>query len=842
MIYLRTPFIAVAVWLVQIQLGFASPLCLPPGAPDVGVMRAAPDECLFYLGWNGAGAPDSKSPNQTEQLLAENDVRQFLSQLEAQVTGLAQQAMRANPAGALLADHVPVLVKTVLTRPAALYVSKVSMGPMGPDVRAGLVVNTGDQQAAFAKAIGQIEMLALGQLPPGAKFEDVNVGGATLRRWPLPPDAPVVVSGFKDAYFLVSIGPDAGKDLIDRLTSGKSPAWLTKVYEQAAIPRPGATWHLNVAGILETARPFLTDPKIPAVLEAVGIQSVTSISGVSGFDDAGMMGKTLVAGPGDLQGLFAAVAGKGLAASDLQPIPKDANFAVAARLDPANLFRRLLDGVAKVDPAASERMSRGVGDLGSQLGFSFSDDLFAALGDVWCAYAMPPKTDNATQRLGNVGITVTVRDRKRLEKSYSALVKLLENQAESGDGSWSVKRSTYRGTTVYYVPLKRPDAPVTPPGSGAPPGLGTLPGTPAGFDGMAAGLTPCWCLTNDRLVVASTPQALKDFLARDAKAESLAARNEVSRFFKASDGPSIVMYQDVATDLRTAYPILQSLIPVASVGLAAQGMNLQIPRLPSLESIERHARPSTFTCKKTPAGLVLEDHQTLPLFSSRSLATGGVAVALLLPAVQSAREAGRRSQSTNNLKQIGLALHNFADSYKWFPAAAGYDKQDKPLLSWRVYILPYVGEQQLYNSFHLDEPWDSEHNKTLIARMPAVFRNPDLPQAAEGKTNYLAIVGDNRAFRPKQGTAMNEFTDGTSMTIMAVEASADRAVVWTKPDDLVPDDKDPKAGLFGLRPGAFLALFADGHVQTVGAGTDLAILKALFTRNGGEVIAPDAIK
>jgi hypothetical protein len=278
------------------------------------------------------------------------------------------------------------------------------------------------------------------------------------------------------------------------------------------------------------------------------------------------------------------------------------------------------------------------------------------------------------------------------------------------------------------------------------------------------------------------------------------------------------------------------------MGLASQGISLQIPPLPSLEALERHARPSTFLLQKTPAGLVLENHQTVPVLNSRSLATGGVATALLLPAVQAAREAARRTQSSNNLKQIGLGMVTFEGSYKWFPAAAGYDKQGKPLLSWRVYVLPFVGEQELYNSFHLEEPWDSEHNKTLIARMPAVYRNPNLPEAAEGKTNYLAIVSDNGAIRPKQGTALTEITDGTSGTIMVVEANADRAVIWTKPDDLVPDEKNPAAGLFGMRPGTMLALFADGHVEAIGIGTEPSVLKALFTRNGGERIPPDGIK
>jgi hypothetical protein len=832
MTYFRTAVIAVAAWLVQIQVSFASPLCLPPGPPDAGVMRAAPEECLFYLGWNGAGTADPKSANQTEQLLAESEVRQFLTQVEAQVTGLAQQAMRGNPAGAALADHVPVLVKTLLTRPAALFVSKVSIGPMGQDVRVGLVVNTGDQQAAFAKAIGQIEMVALGNLPPGAKFEETNVAGATLRRLPVPPGAPAVVWGFKDTYFLLNVGPDAGKDLVGRLTSGAPPAWLTKLHEQAAVPRPGVTWHVNVAGILQAVQPFLTDPKIPAVLDAVGIQHVTSIGSVSGFDDTGMMGKTIVASNGALEGLFAGVAGKALASSDLQPIPKDANFAVAARLDAADLFRRIQDAVAKVDPAARERMIAELGELGSKLGFSFSDDLFPALGDVWCAYSTEPPAaaGKPAPQVGNLSLSVTVRDRKRLEKSYSALVKLLESEAQKSDGSWSVKKSTFRGTTVYYVPLKLPQAPAGPPGLDM----------PLGFDTLGAGLTPCWCLTKERLVVSSTPQALKDFLTRDAKAESLAKRSEVAKYFKGSEGPSIITYQDTAAGLRTLYPALQGLVPLASMGLASQG--IQIPPLPSLDALERHARPSTFTMQKTSTGLVLEDHQTVPVVNSRSLATGGIGVALLLPAVQAAREAARRTESSNNLRQIGLGMLTFADTNNWLPAAAGCDKQGKPLLSWRVYILPFLDQQELYNSFHLDEPWDSEHNKALITRMPAVYRNPNLPAAAEGKTNYLAVVSDNGAIRPKQGTAMTEITDGTSGTIMIVEANADRAVIWTKPDDLVPDEKNPAAGLFAMRPGVVLALFADGHFQAIGIGTEPSALKALFTRNGGERIPPDAIK
>src|SRR4249919_3311122 len=101
-----------------------------------------------------------------------------------------------------------------------------------------------------------------------------------------------------------------------------------------------------------------------------------------------------------------------------------------------------------------------------------------------------------------------------------------------------------------------------------------------------------------------------------------------------------------------------------------------------------------------------------------------VLIALLLPAVQAAREAARRAQCVNNLKQIGLAMHNYHDVKNGLPPSAIVDKQGKPLLSWRVAILPYIEQQPLYDKFKLDEPWDSPNNKDLIQYMPSIYMCP----------------------------------------------------------------------------------------------------------------------
>ena len=212
-------------------------------------------------------------------------------------------------------------------------------------------------------------------------------------------------------------------------------------------------------------------------------------------------------------------------------------------------------------------------------------------------------------------------------------------------------------------------------------------------------------------------------------------------------------------------------------------------------------------------------------------ASGGVLVALLLPAVQTARDAARRSQSTNNLKQIGLAMHNYYDVYKMFPRSS-YTEDGKPLLSWRVHILPFVGQIDLYRQFRLDEPWHSEHNKALIAKMPDAFKNPKL-EAADGEkglTNYLQPTGEFALFRRDKEPIFASITDGSSNTIAAVESQ--KKVIWTQPDDLEIDPEKPLAELNFL-PGGFYALFADGHVSLVPANFPPEVLANLFNPQDG---------
>lgn len=214
-----------------------------------------------------------------------------------------------------------------------------------------------------------------------------------------------------------------------------------------------------------------------------------------------------------------------------------------------------------------------------------------------------------------------------------------------------------------------------------------------------------------------------------------------------------------------------------------------------------------------------------------TIPTIGVLTGLLLPAVQSAREAARRMQSQNNTKQLLLSLLNYESAYKRFPPRASKGKDGKPLLSWRVAMLPYIEQNALYQQFHLDEPWDSDHNIKLLDKMPATFKHPGYA-GPEGHTVYLAPFYEDTVWNLEKPRFAN-ITDGTSNTIALFEVDDSHAVPWTKPEDLDLSEMNLTECFRGVGSNAG---FFDGSVRYFPRSTDPAVLKAFVTNAGGEVV------
>jgi hypothetical protein len=233
----------------------------------------------------------------------------------------------------------------------------------------------------------------------------------------------------------------------------------------------------------------------------------------------------------------------------------------------------------------------------------------------------------------------------------------------------------------------------------------------------------------------------------------------------------------------------------------------------------------------------------------RGLALGGIATGSLGivfgPALAIGLflfEASKVRQSMRNLSQIGLAMHNCHDTLFGFPMAGGGNGMH-PGLSWRVSLLPFLGESGLYKQFKLDEPWDGVNNKKLLERMPAVYAFP-AGRDAPGMTRYRVFVGRHAAFDLSQpgkglrrGRTIAAFTDGLSNTILVVEAA--EPVPWTKPDELEYDPTKPLPRLSTTLGGCAI-LMGDASVHFLPASTPEADVRAMITPNGGEPVGPPA--
>jgi prepilin-type processing-associated H-X9-DG protein len=227
---------------------------------------------------------------------------------------------------------------------------------------------------------------------------------------------------------------------------------------------------------------------------------------------------------------------------------------------------------------------------------------------------------------------------------------------------------------------------------------------------------------------------------------------------------------------------------------------------------------------------------------SRSILMVACAVAISMNAPLRAQEkkagplervplAAARAKSQNNLKQIALAFHVFHDANGAFPRDIT-DKNGKPLLSWRVAVLPYIEQAALYQKFKLDEPWDSANNKPLAEMNIQPYLDPR-GKATKGFTVYQSFSGTG-ALMSGKALKFNQITDGTSNTFMVVEAG--EAVPWSKPADVAFDAKKPLPKLGGIFDGDFNVAFCDGSVRFVKKGVKDEILKNYITTAGAEAL------
>jgi prepilin-type processing-associated H-X9-DG protein len=216
----------------------------------------------------------------------------------------------------------------------------------------------------------------------------------------------------------------------------------------------------------------------------------------------------------------------------------------------------------------------------------------------------------------------------------------------------------------------------------------------------------------------------------------------------------------------------------------------------------------------------------------------GILIALLLPAVQAAREAARRMQASNHLKQLGLAMQNYHDVYSCLPPAVVTDDDGNALYSGRVLLLPFMEQQALYDAFDKTKAWDSPENLPLSQTDIITFQDPSATKRVPGQTDFLFVVGKGTALEIQGGNgwptlSMANILDGTSNTMYMVDVK-NTGISWAEPRDLTVSA--PMALPPGNHPGGNMAVFFDGHTSMVPTNISPQTIRSLSTAAGGEQI------
>jgi hypothetical protein len=565
--FLSTGFLGV-VLLMGGQVGL--PLGLPPLPEDPVLSRVAPDDCLLYFSWSGVAEPYAKSKNQTEQMLAEPEMKQFVETVGNALGAAIRKGAPATPQGQVLGQNGPKLFRALFTHRAAIAISKIEIGPHGPNVFGGAIINTGNETDELKTALETIEKV----ISPA--------NAAATQKWhrlPTPVDGPQFDWAFHGKYLIIGVGPGSADSIAVRAASSevKTPEWLAAIKRKLRVERVSTVFYFNVKKAREAAALLLGEPDVKATLEVLGIANIRSIAAVSGLEGAGCLSKTWIETDAEPSGLLAVIGPEPIKAADLATIPKDASFAAAARLNLSKLFDATVEGSKKVSPDVP---AAELAKIEAMLGFELKKDLLDTLGDTWCVYNSPGEGG-----LLITGLTVVapVKDRDRLAKTNDRLLELAHVNA--GPASPTIKETKFRGERIFY-----------------------LAATGSDFQPFL----PAWCTSDTHLILSLSPQNIRAFLARDRKSGSLADVPAVAERLKSSDSVALT-YQDTAGMLKITYPVMQILVTLGFSEIGREGIDLDSSVLPSLASIVRHVEPGVGVLVREKKGLVYTSRKSLPV-------------------------------------------------------------------------------------------------------------------------------------------------------------------------------------------------------------------------------------
>ena len=680
------------------------------------------------------------------------------------------------------------------------------------------------------------------------KFSTAKVAGRNVTSTTIP-DSPGIQMAFwaEQGHLVITAGIGAVEKAMavadgKKANITKNPLW--KKYHDAPVKFESIScgW-LDAAPLREAYGKIPLPPTggkkdpltVNSIITMLGLDTLNVISSRSGYNGKSCWSETVVEAPGSRKGLLSFMDQKPITLADFPPLPGDADSFAVGSFDWSKAYSTLLTLAEEIEgmgpPQVEGQVQQGLENIEQILGFSLKEDLFDTLGGVSCLYQDPKQ---GFMGIGPV-VVQKVKDGKTLRETFNRILTIAEQASE---GKLTIHRAQKRGREIITFQAAQGGIPIT----------------------------PCLCIDDQWLVFGIMSQQLDSFFLRQEKkspswkpsAEMQAGFDELPKSFT-----SLSM-----TNPATSYKSLIGVFPLIETAIRSSGalppnfqFPIQVSDLPPEELVTGPLFPNLSVGTASPEGVKIISRNSLQLLGgTKFLAGGPIVVALLLPAVQQARTAARRTQSKNNLKQIALALHNYHDVFGGFPQGThpNDDLDEDERLSWLVDILPYMDQGPLYNQINFKTEWSEEPNARLLKNQVPTYLNPAETTLRDkdgyGLTHYVGIAGlgedgpELKVNDPKAGvfaydrkTGVRDITDGTSNTLMVGEAFKEFGA-WgaggkstIRPFTQKAYIKGPD-GIGGPYPGGCHFGMCDGAVRFVSDKIDPKTLEALTTICGGEVV------
>jgi len=772
--------------------------------------HAAPEKCVAYMMWNADQAQPIEG-NKTQTLMAEPDVKTFVDDIKLRAGLLAPALAERSGMPKLKRERLhwlsPKFVEAIVDHSGCMFVEELDVprgGKQPPIIKAAILLQPPGDVDRFVKRFGEV------MKSKGEKSQQVALAETDAYQVAVDGSSLDMFFGNANGTCVIALGEDAYVGAINRMKAGKTPAWLVELEQRAAkLKHVYSIGYVDNKSIMRAAGKAFGASSL-LVAEVLGLENVDSIEMINGLNEVDSSIHLLIK-TGETEGLLGLLTRQG--ANEMRAeFPADSLIAGTATVD----FVELLDWL---DTAQVLMGGRGMGwgqvvaVISQQMEIDIEEDLLGNLGKSWAFY-------NGASDGWLTGLTLVgeVKNAEELSDTLETFFRALDEQAKKIPNRYRprIYKQQYQGQTIYS--FQQPDL----------------------------WAEPSFCVADNRFYVAGFPQAIMTAIGGSTRDGTLFDETQLAKFQQSvflgdSAKLTALAYLDTKTQAQLAYPTMQAIksgmedrygfFETSNLRALVAGM-----QLPPARTVIRHLEPTISCVRASDEGVEIEIRQTIP--TNTVAIAMPVAVTALMPSVGGVRTAASATQSSNNLRQLGLACLNYESAFMEFPRDVAAKNEDADhRFSWRVHILPFIEENNLYSQIHFDEPWDSEHNKTLHAQMPKCFRSPS-SNAEPGMTVYRGFKGNGILGGDDEGAiGFANIIDGSSNTILAMEVDDKLATPWMKPGGM-DIDKVVVEEIFGNHKFAN-AVYGDCHTNRIPSTVDEEDFRNLMRRDDGNVVDPD---